>query len=516
MGTKKFRFFIVVFVLALLGTMLFAHKRSLAELKVQSVKLEKLYKTGEEASNLSFALEHYRSQNSAFRKLDQPQIDAVKSELRKSFNMGLSALGSLDTPGSTLQYREAIQEKLTNLIAQSTEIEKTSYSKDAYQKESIRDLHSEIASNINLIKKDAQNKIAEVGSKEENSDLRTMQLFYACGLAIVGLVLSLLIENYFVFLRPLRKLHDYAAQVRQGNQSIAQSPSLPGVYGDIQVALSKLSENVESHLKERHKFILDVVSDLRRPLHMLQAGRRLLMGGASSQTGAPSATDEQQSIAAAHSMKHGIAILSGSLEDLNDIVEINRLETRLNEKIVDLTEVISDAARMLGSSPGTHSVKTSLPPMPVWVKIDRGRFERMLIQIVSKVTSTLATSSAGVQISLVETQAKNGRGIEIQIFDSSRLRKGNLSQISTGPDVDILKHWISDNGLSMALAYKVVRAHNGSISASGVNGTGVQVTIKLPAERLAGNGLIMAPEGLRTSAEEKPIALLGEDFVNIE
>jgi archaellum component FlaC len=492
MGTKKFRFLIVFLVTALLSTMIFAHQRVVTQLKNASSQLENLNLVEQRAANLSFIIERYRRQASNYRKLEPAQINQAKAELKSTFEKGISALAQLDSDPSNQAHREKVMSELTDLLAQSTEIERTSYSKDPFQKEEIRNLHTSIENELNAILASAQSKAALLSKAGNDADSRALQIFYGCSVAVLCLLLGLLIENYFVFFRPLRKLHDYAASIRAGKSGVntENSPSLPGVYGDIQVSLSKLAENVEGHLKERHKFIRDVVADLRSPLNMLQAGRKFLKNG--------NQPDEAQAQAAAHSMKHGLAILSGSLDDLTDIVEINRLETRLEETIIDLTELISDVARTFNGVNHGQPVTFSVPPMPVWVKMDRKRFERVLVQVVSKVGSTF---SGGIHILLAEASAKEGRGLQVVVCDATRVRKGQGSTIASGPELDILKHWISDNGLGMALAYKVIRAHGGAINASGVNGTAVQIMIRLPAERLAGNGLIMPPEGLRLGAE---------------
>jgi hypothetical protein len=495
MGTKNFRFLIVFLVTALLSTMIYAHQRVVTQLKSASSQLENLNLVEQRTANLSFIIERYRRQASSFRKLEPVQINQLKNDLKANFEKGLAALAQLDPDSANQVHREKVLNQLTDLLSQSTEIERTSYSKDPFQKEEIRNLHASIENELNTILASAQAKEEFLSKSGNDADSRALQTFYICSIAVLCLLLGLLIENYFVFFRPLRKLHDYAAHIRAGKTGAAadNSPSLPGVYGDIQVSLSKLAENVEGHLKERHKFIRDVVADLRSPLNMLQAGRKFLKNTNQPNGG----NDEAQALAAAHSMKHGLAILSGSLDDLTDIVEINRLETRMEESIIDLTELISDVSRTFNGVNHGQPVTFSVPPMPVWVKIDRKRFERVLVQVVSKVGSTFP---GGIHILLAEATAKEGRGLQIIVCDATRVRKGQGSTIASGPELDILKHWISDNGLGMALAYKVVRAHGGAINASGVNGTAVQIMIRLPAERLAGNGLIMPPEGLRVGS----------------
>jgi hypothetical protein len=64
----------------------------------------------------------------------------------------------------------------------------------------------------------------------------------------------------------------------------------------------------------------------------------------------------------------------------------------------------------------------------------------------------------------------------------------------SGPEQDLLKHWISENGLSMRLIHKMIKSHGGSISAAGIAGSSVKIMIRLPHERVSTTGLIAPPE----------------------
>ena len=67
---------------------------------------------------------------------------------------------------------------------------------------------------------------------------------------------------------------------------------------------------------------------------------------------------------------------------------------------------------------------------------------------------------------------------------------------SAGPTLDVLKHWISEKGVGLTLAHQIIKAQGGTLTASGLPGTSVQLSIRLPQERLEQVGLITAPRGL--------------------
>ncbi|MGK5089799.1 ATP-binding protein [Bdellovibrionota bacterium FG-2] len=84
------------------------------------------------------------------------------------------------------------------------------------------------------------------------------------------------------------------------------------------------------------------------------------------------------------------------------------------------------------------------------------------------------------------------RGVEIQILDGERVKdKANTNGTvrGSGPEQDPLRHWVSENGIGMALAQRIVRAHGGKLTAAGVAGTGVSFILRIPQDRVTG-GLI--------------------------
>src|SRR5690606_24049807 len=141
--------------------------------------------------------------------------------------------------------------------------------------------------------------------------------------------------------------------------------------------MTDLSKTVESLRKERHQFVTAIASDLRAPLVALQAGSNFLCG-----------LDEQTALAdrraAAEVVNRSLFRLSSSLDDLTDIVEIERSDIRLDEKIVDIRSIVTEVAHQLGGPGASHEVKVSVPSMPVWTMIDPQRFERILVHLVAK------------------------------------------------------------------------------------------------------------------------------------
>ncbi|MEK6579857.1 MAG: HAMP domain-containing sensor histidine kinase, partial [Bdellovibrionota bacterium] len=254
-----------------------------------------------------------------------------------------------------------------------------------------------------------------------------------------------------------------------------------GLYGDIQSAMNRMASAIDNFGKERHKFVQNVIADLKTPLVLLQSARLLNRS-----------EDETKQIHAAESVRQGLEILSGSLEDLSDIENINRIDTLLIEKVIDLSELVLDVSRTLAGRETNGQIQTSVPSMPVWVQVDPRRLERALIQCVIKVSGTVAE---GGKVLVSITHSDQGSGIEIVIRDSTKTD----SIRSTGPEIELPRHWISEGGLSMTLAYKVMRAMEGSIVASGMPGTTARITLRLPRSRVVNRGLITSPTNLQAA-----------------
>src|SRR6185437_16907338 len=81
--------------------------------------------------------------------------------------------------------------------------------------------------------------------------------------------------------------------------------------------------------------------------------------------------------------------LSRSLDDLADTLQVDAGSIRLDERIVDLREVLARTKQVWGggSSPAgiPQELRVFAPPSPVWVYIDAARMERVMINLVSKI-----------------------------------------------------------------------------------------------------------------------------------
>ena len=350
--------------------------------------------------------------------------------------------------------------------------------KDAYHDPAIQEMHDGMIKTLSQLRASSRERIEAFNTLSTGTTTASMRTIAGISILIVLLVILIPLRDYLVLTRPLGRLKAYALKLSAEKGIPQPRPGLKGVHGEIESVLNELALTVESQRKDRHKFIQDIVDDLSAPLAMLKKGRSLSSNDA----------DEATQLKAADSVRRGLALLSGSLDDLSDILNLNRLESQLEERVVDLTELVSDTVRELTGGAIGKSISIVAPPMPVWVLLDAKRFERTLIQVLSKVAATGAARSSKIQLTVSQPVQGGFRGAELLVQELDV--NGSKTRLTgNGPEQDLARHWVADNGFGMALVHKIVKAHGGSITVSGVAGSSIQFRIRLPHDRL-GSGLL--------------------------
>ena len=106
-----------------------------------------------------------------------------------------------------------------------------------------------------------------------------MILLLGVGGVIFFLMICLMLRNHLVYVRPLNRLHQYASELKPGKSVPQSPPRFTGMLcSEIQSSLNLLAQGVETHMRDRHKFILDIVADLKTPLTCSSPATLLLDG----------------------------------------------------------------------------------------------------------------------------------------------------------------------------------------------------------------------------------------------
>jgi signal transduction histidine kinase len=475
---KNVSIWIVLLVALSTGGVCAVHWKGIEDSDRRISRVQPIYERQGLVDAMTLDLEKYRRTSSIFRKMEPSEMAQTKAHLRAAFSKDITALDQLEATADERKLTMHLDEQLNHFLEASAKLEPQLFLKDAYHDPAIVDMHDGMIKSLAQLAQSARARIDTAGAKSSGETLASMRMIATISIAIVLLVLLIPIRDYFLIARPLRRLKEYALKLSQDKGMPQPKPGLKGEYGEIEGVLNELVLTVESQRKDRHKFIQDIVDDLSSPLAMLKKGRSL----------ASSEADEATQLKAADSVRRGLALLSGSLDDLGDILNLNRLESQLEERVVDLTELVSDTVRELTGGPVSKSLSVVAPPMPVWVLLDAKRFERILVQILSKVAANGATRSSKVQVTVSQPHQGGFRGAEILVQEmDSTGAKARLA--GNGPEQDLARHWIGDNGFGMALVHKIVKAHGGTVVVSGVAGSNVQFRIRLPHDRL-GSGLL--------------------------
>ena len=488
---KKFYFWVVLSLLVAIASATAIHWKAVEGIRQRTAKVLPLYDRQKVLEGLSLDLEKYRRMSSGFRNLTPVEILETKDHLVKKFDDAITELERLDPSAADHALQGQLKKQLNDLLEGVAEVEPTLFSRDAYVKPAIQTLHDDLVKTLNVLVKNTDGHVVALHlDRNAPQESRSLALLVVAQLVVLALSLLSMLKNYLTYQKPLNSLHQYAILLKDGKSGEGSSWNFSGLYDDIHGVLSKLSSDVDQLVRNRHRFILDLVADLKGPLEMLRDGKLLL---AADDVGSSLTSDQKfQSL---DRVRRGLAIFSGSLEDLEDIVGINQLQTRLVENTVDLSELLSDVSRLLFGAEGQKRMKVSAPPIPVWVTLDSRRFERGLFHLISKVASTLPQDHS---IAIVVNQGKGSfRGIELVVQGAEVEAIGVPAQ--SGPEQDLLKHWISDNGLSMRLVHKMIKSHGGTINAAGIAGSSVKVVIRLPYERVSSTGLIAPPDQISGS-----------------
>jgi signal transduction histidine kinase/heme exporter protein D len=492
---KRFSLLILLAVTFALGAMVVLHRQSVQQHDRLRAHVEQLQQRQGALRDMTVSLEKYRRMSAHFRKMTPTEMDQAKDSLRQALTAGLTQFEKLDPNAEETSSLNSVRHNLDAMMEFAVKFERTAYNKDAYQKAEMVSLHDRIGRTLADLDESTQGRIADVETQSRNAQDHATPVLVGLSGLILALFVFHFVSEYWIYERPLRRMHHYSQALRAGTLDVQKMPTLKGRFGDIQSALAQLAQMVQGHARERHKFILDVVSDLRSPLIMLTEGKHLL--GSAGQS-----LDSEEELRTIDSVKRGLAMLSGSLDDMEDIIEYARLDSRMDENLCDLSELVNEVSRTLNAGPGLEKqISTAVPPMPIWVRLDARRFERVIMQAITKVASTLHQGTS-IHVSVEQPVHGSFRGVEIIIQDSERARDQGIRVSSSGPEVDVLKHWISEKGLGMTLAHRVIKTQGGTITASGMPGTSVQIAIRLPQERLAQVGLISAPRGLEVKLNQ--------------
>lgn len=271
--------------------------------------------------------------------------------------------------------------------------------------------------------------------------------------------------------RPIQSMCNFAVRMGGGHFGDKLSVRQDDELGQLAFELNRMSERLASLDSERRSFLANVSHELRTPVSNVFVTLEALASGADEE---PEIRDRFLSTA-----QEEVKRLSRLIHDLLDLGRLEAGVTLLEQKDFRLKSLIERAARAveLRLQSNDVGIKLDLPNVKV-----NGDPERLLQAFLNILDNAIKYSVSDSEVSItgqVETNkivvkiSDQGVGISEsdmphifeQFYTADRSRSGN------------------GTGLGLAIAKRIVEAHNGSITASSVPGKGATFTIQLPINK---------------------------------
>jgi signal transduction histidine kinase len=475
-------------VLAVVGVQM----RSKAQLRAE---VRPLFERQLSLHTLGLELERFRFDVSL--KKTPSDMLGLRDALKSQFEMELEHLDRLSPSLKEVEDQRELKARLQDWMQLLARQESTPFVKDPYQRLDIHEGHEQLLHRIGLLKRLNDGRLKEVVATQE--DKKHVLVIGVLLLVLIGMMASVLLRLLVFYQAPLERLLSRTARLREDPFAVlgTNGKAFQGNFEKLYLTIEKLSSLLTEQVRDRHKFVSDLVNDLKPPLEWLKKGNLMLLRG-NIQPELPGIEQAE----AADAARRGLSVLGGCLDDLIDLTEMNRMDTKLEEQTVDLAELIREVIHMLCSPKEAETMALQVPAMPVWVQIDPHRFKRMLVQILMKLRDGLKPD-AGLLIQLSADHQAHPWAVELSIQDKSRgLDAGRRPKYGgLGPEQDLRLHWLSDKGLLIQLAQKIMTSHGGMVRVSGTASQSVRVVIRLPFQRVVQRGLLSRPGSKEHSIE---------------
>lgn len=271
--------------------------------------------------------------------------------------------------------------------------------------------------------------------------------------------------------RPIQSMCNFAVRMGSGHFGDKLSVRQDDELGQLAIELNRMSERLASLDSERRSFLANVSHELRTPVSNVFVTLEALASGADEE---PTIRDRFISTA-----QEEVKRLSRLIHDLLDLGRLEAGVTLLENKDFGLKPLIERAVRAVELRLQSNDVGIKLDLPNVKVNGDPERLLQAFLNILDNAIKYSVSDSEVSIIGQVETNkiivkiSDQGVGINEsdmphifeQFYTADRSRSGN------------------GTGLGLAIAKRIVEAHNGTITASSVPGRGATFTIQLPINK---------------------------------
>jgi signal transduction histidine kinase len=296
---------------------------------------------------------------------------------------------------------------------------------------------------------------------------RVGRIFPMIGATLASLLFAMLLAWYFS--RPIRDLRNafYAASKGDLAPRFAREQGRSDEFRDLGRDFDRMTEQLRNLIDGQRRLLHDVSHELRSPLARLQAA----IGLAHQQPDKLATSLERIERESVRMDK-----LVGELLTLSRLEATQRVEQREPIDIGEMVEQIADDARFESANSGAEILVAAVDGLTVSGSPD------LLWRAVENIVRNAIKHGGGmVAISV----ARMGQEVQIAVRDRGPgIHPGDLPSLFQPffrcQAVDGAQNSVDGHGLGLAIARRVIDAHDGAIRVENRDGGGLSVTITLP------------------------------------
>ncbi len=323
---------------------------------------------------------------------------------------------------------------------------------------------------------------ASVGGILRDSHLRSVQAQEITQqLLLMALVLGLGLAGIasYSILRPLRRVKAQIRRIGQGQFGGTISLSVPQELRELVGQVNWMGEKLQKLDEMKSEFLANISHELRTPLTSIREGSQLLLDGIPGTL----TKDQRETLIIISESSQRLNHLIGNLLDLSrmeaDMVSYNYGPTDLNRLAVRSSEKV----KFLADRKNIHIALDLAQDKARLQDLDGARMEQVLENLL---TNAIKFSSEGSTILIRSRPDSSGDGVQFTVSD-------------TGPGIpeEDLPHIFErfyqgktqvgrvfvGSGIGLALAKRVVEAHEGKIWAESILGTGTALHFIIPKRK---------------------------------
>lgn len=320
-----------------------------------------------------------------------------------------------------------------------------------------------------------ENRIGKVVNDSRERALRAETITRQ--LVILALLLGLVLAGVasYSILRPLRRLQEHIRTIGQGHFGGSLEVAAPSDLLELVETVNWMGKKLQELDDMKAEFLAHISHELRSPLASIREGTQLLL----DEIPGPLSQGQRETLQIMSDSSRRLIHMISTLLDLSKI-EAGMMEYRV--ALTDLSRVAESSMNKIHLlAEGKHvQIMIEAPARRLWVPADGARIEQVLDNLLS---NALKFSPNGAAIHLrLESDPKAGV-VHVSVSDSGpgissedlphifeRFFQGRVQGETT----------MAGSGLGLALAKKVVEAHEGQIWAQSDLGKGTTVHFVLP------------------------------------